>query len=186
VALPLDYSIGGQPGAIPLRPVALRVSMDAIPAEIKALRRWVCWRYVLADNRWTKVPFQARVTENRKASVSAPDTWAPFNVARACYENGDFDGIGFVLCLGDGYVGIDLDHVVDARTGEVEPWAEALILKMPGYWELSPSQTGLRHIRKGTLPPGEPRRRGQVEMYDCGRFLTITGVSLEGWINGAL
>jgi primase-polymerase (primpol)-like protein len=162
------------------------VSPDAIPAELKALRRWVMWRYVFDQKRgqWTKVPYVARLTINQKASVSAPDTWDTFGAAITCYENGDFDGIGFVLVLGDGFVGVDLDHCVDAQTGDVEQWAEALIAQMPGYWELSPSQTGFRHIRKSTLPPG-PRRRGNVEMYDCGRYLTITGHSMEGWIDVA-
>jgi putative DNA primase/helicase len=161
--------------------------MEAIPADLKALPRWVMWRYAFDAhrNKWTKIPHVARLTENRKASTSDPDTWAPFPIARVCYENGNFDGIGFVLCLNDRLVGVDLDHCIDPQTGEVEQWAVDLMRKMPGYWECSPSQTGLRHIRKGTLPPNTPRRRGNVEVYNTGRFVTFTGFSLEGWLYNA-
>jgi primase-polymerase (primpol)-like protein len=173
------------------RPQALPVRVEMIPAKLKRLRRWVVWRYVWDEKRgaWTKVPFVARLTQNRKASVSDPSTWDTFGAAMSCYENGNFDGIGFVLVVGDGLMGVDLDDCIDAETGEVHPWAEQFIKIMPGYWEVSPSGTGFRHIRRDTLPPGKRRTTLDngitVEMYDRGRYLTITGHSMEGWINGA-
>jgi len=175
------------PTAIPARPVALRVQPAFIPQELKKVRQWVVWRYEYRKGKWTKPPYRAVAKERLPAAVDDPSTWDTFGAALTIFQEvSGYDGIGFVLTANDPFMGVDLDHVVDAKTGVMETWAEQIVARMPGYWELSPSQTGLRHIRRGVLPPDSRRRKGNVEMYCEGRYMTITGFTLGGWVDGAL
>jgi primase-polymerase (primpol)-like protein len=93
-------------------------------------------------------------------------------------EAGLADGVGVVL-VGDGLSGVDLDHCVDPETGRVTDWALAIVDEIDTYTERSPSGTGLRILAHGSLPPGG-RKRGDVEMYDTLRFLSITGQHVAG------
>jgi putative DNA primase/helicase len=118
-------------------------------------------------------------------------TWATFEGAFAAYEAAEppYDGIGFVFCGADPFVGIDLDDCRDAESGEVAPWAQSIIDRVQeGYVEASPSGTGVHIIVEGATVPGERARKkvrsktgevvGEVEMYGHGRFFTITGEAL--------
>jgi hypothetical protein len=89
-----------------------------------------------------------------------------------------FDGIGFVLD-GTGPAGLDFDGVRDLQTGAIDPWAEEEVARLRTYTEISPSRDGLRAFVYGDdLPPGR-RKRGNVEVYDRVRFLTVTGHRLD-------
>lgn len=174
-----------QIGAPMVRPTALPVLPHNIPTELKELKQWAIWRYVLKDGGWAKMPYKARASYSANASIKDPSTWSFFGAAITIYEVlGRGDGIMFALCDSDPYMGVDLDHVRDLSTGELEGWAQEIVARMPGYWEVSPSGTGLRHIRRGRLPDdgrrNGGRKKGDIEMYDYGRFLTITGHVLKG------
>jgi putative DNA primase/helicase len=162
------------PTPVPQRPVALPLSPQAIPAELKALDQWLVWRYFWLPDRehWDKPPLQACTL--RAASTTNPRTWTTFAQALDAHQRHDLDGIGFVLTEDNGLVGVDLDHCRDADTGEIEPWALMIVKELDTYTEVSPSGTGLRLWIRGQLPPGR-RKKGNVEMYSGGRYLTITG-----------
>jgi primase-polymerase (primpol)-like protein len=66
------------PAHQPPRPVALPVSPEVIPAELKALDQWVTWRYAWLSDRkhWDKPPLQARTVS--LASSTDPRTWTTF------------------------------------------------------------------------------------------------------------
>lgn len=91
-------------------------------------------------------------------------------------RSGRFDGIGFVFTAEDPYVGIDLDHAVQS---EIQPWAMQIVRQLDSYTEFSPSATGLHIFCRGRLP-ARGRRRDNVEMYQDGRFFTVTGAHLTG------
>ncbi|CAB5217076.1 hypothetical protein UFOVP199_47 [uncultured Caudovirales phage] len=97
-------------------------------------------------------------------------TWSSFADASAVAAVNPV-GLGFVL-NGDGIACVDLDHcLVD---GVLEPWAESLLASVPRtFVEVSPSGTGLHVWGLGVVGAG--RRRGNVEMYDRGRYITVTG-----------
>lgn len=151
------------------RPTALTVKADSIPAELKSLRAWVIWRFDLAGDKWTKVPY--RTDGAIKASTTDRSTWGTFGGAMDRYGRGDFDGIGFVLDPQNGIAGVDLDHCVGES---IVVWAMKIMLQLNSYAELSPSGTGLRILIKGAIPPGG-RKRNSIELYDSARYLTITG-----------
>jgi primase-polymerase (primpol)-like protein len=94
-------------------------------------------------------------------------------------EKDRLPGVGFMLHPNDGLAGIDQDDCRDPETGAVEPWATEIVRGLGSYAEVSPSQRGLRAFVLGELPPGR-RRKGRIEMYDRGRFLTTTGHRLAG------
>lgn len=94
----------------------LRVRPEAVPEELKRRRQWVNWKAVRKpEGRLDKVPYTPATS--RKASSTDLTTWGFFGDALEGLDR--FDGIGFVFCSGDPYVGVDLDGCVDPQTGEV-------------------------------------------------------------------
>jgi hypothetical protein len=149
----------------------MRIDLEHVPPEIRASTRAVVWRRVLRDGKWTKPPFQAR-HPGEPAAVDDPATWRTFEQALAVVAAGKADGAGIVL--GDGLVGVDLDHVRDPESGALTVEAAEIVRALDSYTEVSPSGTGLHILLRGTLPPGG-RRKGAVEMYAEGRYFTVTG-----------
>ena len=73
--------------------------------------------------------------------------------------------------MGDGVACIDLDHCL--RDGVLAEWAAPIVEACRGtYIEVSPSGDGL-HIF-GFAVVGQGRRRAGVEVYDRGRYMTVT------------
>jgi len=147
-----------------------------IPDELKALDQWVVWKavYITKKDKWAKVPYDSKT--NKKAKSNDQNTWGSFDKALKAFQAGGwgYTGIGFELSANDSFCGWDLDHCRDTVTGTVEPWAADIIRKLNSYTEISPSGTGIRIICKASLPPGG-RKKGNVEVYQDGRYLTITG-----------
>ena len=79
---------------------------DSIPQEMLRERRWVCWRAVQRDGRWTKVPVDPG--DGSTASSIDPSTWSG---AVDALEHAEANGLGIGFMLGDGWLGIDFDHV---------------------------------------------------------------------------
>jgi hypothetical protein len=146
-----------------------------IPAELKVFTRWVNWRSVVRDGKPTKVPLDPKT--GGRASCSDPATWGTYEQALARFARGGIDGVGFQL--GSPYCGIDLDLCRDRATGDIEPRAQEVINRLDSYTEISPSGTGVHVLVKGSLPP-RGRRKGHVEIYSGGRFLTVTGDHVGG------
>jgi primase-polymerase (primpol)-like protein len=131
-----------------------------IPVELTSRPRWVRHK--------DKVPMR---TDGRFASVKDPSSWADF-AAAASSSTGD--GVGFVLTAGDGIVVIDLDHAVE--DGQVLPWAQALVDRLPPtYMERGRSGTGLHLWFRGAVPHGRRIRKGElaVEVYSDRRYIIV-------------
>jgi putative DNA primase/helicase len=167
------------------RPIALPVSIDQIPHELQDRNQWVAWEYQYHPGRskskgkpWTKVPINPHTGQN--GSSTDPKTWGTLEQAVACYQDRNLSGIGFVLTTDrDSFAGVDLDHCRNPETGDITPRAEAIVARLDSYAEVSPSGAGLRIWITAKLPP-DGRKRGDVEMYDTGRFLTCTGRHIAG------
>jgi hypothetical protein len=170
------------------KPAALAPIFESIPEDLRPARRWVTWRWELRPDKggklkWTKPPYDARTGEAAKSNDS--NTWSSFDEARAAVERGDLDGVGFVISQGDGIVAIDLDHVRDPANGELLPWAVELVASVDTYAEVSPSGTGVRILARGRKPGSRCKREvgggpACVEMYEDGRYVTVTGRALDG------
>lgn len=149
----------------------MQIFYENIPAELKSLPRWVCWRFEQRGGKATKVPY---TPTGRRAKSNDPATWAAFDECRAAHERGRFDGIGFQLD-GSGIVGVDIDHARDAA-GNWSATAAAIIDILNSYAEISPSGEGV-HIFIKAVKPGNKSKNAAagVEMYDTKRFFTVTG-----------
>ncbi|HKC93296.1 MAG TPA: hypothetical protein VKB81_04660 [Nitrospira sp.] len=149
----------------------------AIPAFLKQLPQWVCWRPKPNGSRMEKIPVNA--DNGKLASTTDPTTWTDFRTAIGAAHANAEHGIGYVLHRDAGIVGVDLDKCRDADTGHLDPWADEVVRRLNTYTEISPSGTGLHLLMRGTLPPGS-RKKGRVEAYEHGRFFTVTGQHLKG------
>jgi primase-polymerase (primpol)-like protein len=79
-----------------------------------------------------------------------------------------------VFSKDDDLCGVDLDKCRDPDTGRLKLWAWRILKHLRSYGEISPSGTGVKLFLRGTIP-GSRRREGNVELYDCGRYFTVTG-----------
>ena len=170
--------LGGTPQSrVPLlRPTALKPRLESIPHELKGISNWVMWKYEppkKPDGKWQKVPYQPN---GYKASTTNRHTWSKFEACRAVYEQGGYDGVGFVFdgivgpdgtCL----VGIDLDRCIDNR--KIQHFALERIKRLGTYTEASPSGTGLHLIAR--TEPVESVKTEEVELYTTARYFTFTG-----------
>ena len=146
--------------------------VENIPQRFARRPQWVNWRYEERDGDLTKVPYTPGT--ERKASSTDLMTWRTFEEAVAAYETGRYDGIGFMFCSADPFVGIDLDKCRDPETGVIEEWAKEIIESISDkYVEASPSEKGVHIITRGGQKDGVNTK--YVEVYGQDRFFTMTG-----------
>ena len=166
------------------RPVALAVHVAGIPEALRRERRWVLWRYIERESKWTKVPCQV---SGAWAKSNDPSTWTDFETARAAYEKGGFDGLGFML--GDGWASIDLDKCVvvyDPAECIFADVAADFILALGrsgAHWEMSPSRAGLKAIGRSARIGGEIKFQATplaFTTWQAPRFVAITGHAQSG------
>lgn len=148
------------------------MNFDAIPQELRALPQWVCYgkQGTQPSTREWKKPYNPLTGQPAKAGQ--PDTWTTFENACTAVAMVMFAGIGFEFTDDGGLVGIDFDHCI--QNGHLDPVVADWVQRLNSYTEVSPSGTGLHVICRGELP-GPAIKTPSVEMYDRGRFFTVTG-----------
>ena len=156
------------------------MTYDKIPAELKQLKNWVCYRLQRRDNGdLGKIPVNPKTLQDAKADD--PSTWGSFEeaTAAAARHPDRVAGIGFEFGNSP-YFGIDLDHITDAG-GNFLQEALTIVDAVDSYTELSPSGAGLHIICRGSYPDGWKKKKGviagqgDIEMYQTGRYFTVTG-----------
>lgn len=154
--------------------------IENVPPCLRERPQWVCWKYVERDGKRTKVPINARFGWN--ASATDPQTWTTFEVALAAYERSEqLAGVGFVFTKDDPFAGLDLDNCLNAA-GELT-WGQDIIDELATYTEVSPSGRGVKLFLRARKPEFAkcrrdgfgPDGRGELELYDRGRFFVVTG-----------
>ncbi|WP_017174809.1 phage/plasmid primase, P4 family [Staphylococcus hominis] len=149
--------------------------LSNIPDELKQLNNWCVWKFENRNGKRTKIPFNAATGEFAKSNDKS--TWSSYETA---VNAEGVDGIGFFF--EPPYLGIDIDDIDDDlhrfKQGDkldniVSEFNEAF----KSYTEVSPSGNGLHIIVKGKIP-GSRRRKSNIEMYDSGRFFTMTGKNI--------
>jgi len=148
------------------------VNVDAIPLELRERRQWVVYRAIERDGKTTKVPYRADGAG--RASSTDPSTWATFDASVAGAEALAADGIGYVFSPDDPYLGADLDD------GLTEADRAAIIVALDSYTETSPSGDGVHVIMRASLNGHGRNRKGPFEVYDQGRYFTVTGQHVVG------
>jgi uncharacterized protein (DUF927 family) len=169
----------------------LQVISENIPTALKNLKQWVVWKPETrkGQEKPSKVSYSIQIntvtgnTEEQHAAVNNPDTWMTFDDALALLKaKRKYKGLNFVFpsVSVDGefqkIVGVDLDHVSVNNVFNPEKIKEIEALNT--YAEVSPSGTGLRAICFAEFPAGEEVHKGDIEVYQAGKFLSITGHKL--------
>lgn len=157
----------------------LQEKYKSVPEELKVLKRWVCYKIEERNGQKTKVPVNA--LSGTYARCNDEITWSKFSIAITGCVKYNCLGLGFML--GDGIFGIDLDNHPDKdgvclSKEEFDVLGNEFVEQLDSYTELSQSGLGIHIICKGTLPKGR-RRKGNVEMYDSGRFFAFTGNAIR-------
>ncbi|MDA1773299.1 phage/plasmid primase, P4 family [Bacillus cereus] len=157
----------------------MRYKFNQIPAELKNTPHWILWRSEVRNGKKTKVPYQIN---EEMAQSNNKRSWSTFPTIIKFYEQGDYDGIGFMFSKDDPFIGIDIDHCI--QEGALTSLAEDVIETVNSYTEYSPSGDGIHIIAKGKLPlkgPGTGRKNVDIglEVYRHGRYFTFTGDCLD-------
>ena len=147
---------------------------ENIPDELKREKRWCLYKIIQRDGKNTKLPL---MPNGKPAKSNDKTTWNSYEDCIAALNRNIGDGLGFML--GDGYIGIDIDKVSDdimaySMDYHARSMTADFLRGISTYAELSPSKTGLHFIGKGKVP-GERKRHKNLEIYDEGRFFTVTG-----------
>jgi hypothetical protein len=135
---------------------------------------WVAWAYVwkAKAGKWDKPPINPHT--GKMAKVNDPQTWGSFDEALAAVKRYKLAGVGLMLVKDGGVTGVDLDDCITDADGFTPLVAEVLDYNET-YAECSPSGKGLRLFVRGATTDGIG-----VEVYDHGRYLTVTGQHWEG------
>lgn len=157
-----------------------------VPDAMRRLNQWVVWCAEAAPNstRFSKVPYDP-ADPRETASTMDPESWGTFEQAVATADLYD-RGIGFVFREGGGIFGIDIDSIekVLPENREVAMKLREMIWNnFPTYCEASPSGKGMHYIGYGSLPEGMKGIKDtkyQIELYDFGRYFTVTGDVIAG------
>lgn len=153
------------------------MNYENIPNELRALKQWGLFQKIWQPerNKYTKIPHNA--LNGGAGKSNDPSTWVDFKTALKSLKTYQMDGLAFFFA--NGYVGLDIDHIGDEldkfRSGDYqENTVSQAITMTKSYMEVSISGSGIHAIFKGKIP-GTRRRKGNVEMYDSGRFFALTG-----------
>lgn len=157
-------------------------------SELRDRKNWVCWCLELDEEtdppHWDKIPYTPRT--GGKALANKSETWGLYGQAKARCLTTDsrYSGPGFEFT--PPLVAIDWDNVVDPQTGAVDDDVLAAVRRLGTYTERSPRGAGLHTIglapdlilrqgeKRAALPPVNGRAR-HIEIYNSGRFFTMTG-----------
>lgn len=154
-----------------------------IPEELKSLKQWCVWKYEERNGKTTKIPYDPNTLKHAKSNDE--QTWADLDTARQVLQKTDANGLGFFFK--PPYMGIDLDDVAEDierfKQGQhTDNIVSEFYNTLKSYGETSPSGKGIHIILKGRVPDTK-KRRNNVEMYDKGRFFTMTGNTLGKYEN---
>jgi putative DNA primase/helicase len=171
------------------------VFVGNIPEELKTLKQWTNWSAIWDDakEKFNKPPMKA---SGRNGSSTDEKTWTTLGESFAALGRGavyvdnggkrhhvTLDGVGFAGLERTPYTGIDLDHCIGPKTGEINPAARKIVDDFDSYAEITPSGEGLRiwiEAEKHSTWTANKAGRVEIEVYTRGRFFTVTGQHLEG------
>src|SRR6266852_5973335 len=118
-----------------------------VPEVLKGRTQWLVWRYESKEGQKkpAKMPYYASGARRVGKQGDDADRRAltTFDFALETRSRGGYDGVGFAFLPGDGLIGIDLDNVIDDKSGEISGRAMDMIRACSSFAEYSPSRRGL-------------------------------------------
>ena len=163
----------------PTKPTMTAPKYETIPQQMKDIPHWVNWKYFWIEDkqRWTKLPLNPIGLKAAKSDDLA--TWGQFTSVTGNTWNRPDIGIGFEIGSkaaghSSGLFCVDLDHVLKDGTIQ-DPAALDIFETLDSYTEISPGGDGLHIWIKADVTEERAKRKGVIEMYGDGRYITVTG-----------
>jgi len=160
---------------------------NPIPAELRAIPQWVGWKYIPEPGKAKPRKLLINPRTGKAAKSNDPQTWSGYDTAVLAAKRYRLAGVGFVFSSADPYCGVDLDNCRNKETGAIAQWAKHILDRLKSYSEVSPSGTGIKVFLKGKLPANAKHdvryQTGSVEVYDSGRYFTVTGEHVPGTLS---
>lgn len=152
-----------------------------VPASLRGRPQWLLWRFEQhpGEKKPRKIPYYTN-GRRRTGEQGSPEDRAALVIYDVAARSTDgYAGVGFAFLPGDGLIGIDLDGMIDAETGEINERGRSIIEACASYTELSPSGHGVHIIAAGETETFKSNAVG-IEVF-CGRqYFTFTGRHYPG------
>lgn len=152
---------------------------EIIPQEMRELPNWIVYRTRMNEEKGKKDKVLISAKDGRWAKSNDSTTWTDFETAKTYAIENKYEGLAFSL-TDSGITCIDLDHAI--KDGKLSTIAERCMTEFANtYIETSVSGNGLHiFIKDDILQKGVYKNRvltadGEVEVYDNGRFISMTG-----------
>ena len=160
-------------------------AMDAldsnVPDEMKALPNWCVFRTTWNEEKGKKDKSIISPVDGKWGKSNDPSTWTDFETAKKYALEHGAEGLAFALDESSGICCIDLDKCID-KDGNLTDSAKKLTSEHEGtYIETSTSGNGIHiFVKDDLLAKGKFRNRvevsdGEIEVYESGRFISMTG-----------
>ena len=153
-----------------------------IPEIMKRYPQFVVWKLVQKPDK----PKADKILFNPKTgqfgSASDPHTWVTYDAAVAAYNQGGYDGIGFVFTAADPFVFLDIDDCADSQVGGWKPHVTPIYQGLQGAaWETSQSGKGLhaiayvqdKNVFHNCKNKFKDTKGNKFEFYTQGRFVAF-------------
>lgn len=152
------------------------VNASALVDAFGDLPVWLLWKKEPGKGgKIDKRPYAA--TRSGHAGANDKTARADFQTAAARFaaSPGFYDGIGLAASTEHEIICVDVDHCIDAETGEMSPLADEVLEAFEGqYIERSQSGTGLHVVTRGMIPRSFNNSTAGFEMYADAHFLALT------------
>lgn len=177
------------------RPEYRSVVIENIPGELKEMKIWACWKSVSNPDKEKpdKLPISYQINpitsleEVKPASCNRPNEWMTFEDAvRLKKFNRAVKGFQVALLPitptddEDRLIGVDMDKAFNP-IGSIKDEYLEWVAKFNTYFELSPGDDingGVRGFCFGHFPAFGGKHQGNIEIYQNGKWMTITGQKL--------
>ena len=165
---------------------------EYIPEELKALSQWAVYKTYWQPDKGKKgkailKPFDIKDPDEGKwAKSNDSSTWRDFDSALSYAQKNGCAGLSFALTKESNITCIDLDKCADENGRSTSLARKILALFPETYTETSASGNGLHIFVRGDLTEnGAYKNRtvtpdGEIEVYSAGRFISMTGNSVDG------
>lgn len=154
-----------------------------VPAELKAIPTWCCYRTQWNEEKGKKDKFIISPIDGKWTSTKEPGKWVTFEAAMKYARENNCEGLSILLDKKYGITCIDLDKCIEVETGKLNERASKLVETLSGtYIERSTSGNGLHiFVKDDILKNGTynmtsvDKNKGDLEVYDDKRIMSLTG-----------
>ena len=155
----------------------VKTNLDSVHSVFKRINKWV--GFFIDEEAHKKTPVS--ILDWKTVGANDTDRLVSFEKAAEAYKSGNVDAIGISLD-GEGITCIDIDYHDPEKKEKFEELNKEVLDQFNSYAETSISGKGTHIYIMGKKPAGYKHsdKFGIIEVYDCVRFVIVTGNAVEG------